>query len=76
MTLNVQNGVRLTTFSGVNIESNGILQLSGGTLDAQFVEIAAVRCAAAAHHYRKRIDSPARLKTVAASSRPATAWEH
>jgi Aspartyl protease len=39
MTLNVQNGVRLTTFSGINIESNGILQLSGGTLDAQFVEI-------------------------------------
>jgi hypothetical protein len=39
MTLNVQNGVRLTTFSGINVESNGILQLSGGTLDAQFVEI-------------------------------------
>ena len=39
MTLNVQNGVRLTTFSGVNVESNGILQLSGSTLDAQFVEI-------------------------------------
>jgi hypothetical protein len=39
MTLNVQNGVRLTTFSGINVESNGVLQLSGGTLDAQFVEI-------------------------------------
>jgi hypothetical protein len=39
MTLTVQNGVRLTTFSGINIESNGILQLNGGTLDAQFVEI-------------------------------------
>jgi hypothetical protein len=39
MTLNVQNGVRLTTFSGINVESNGILQLSGGTLDAQFVEV-------------------------------------
>ena len=39
MTLNVQNGVRLTTFSGINIESNGVLQLSGGTVDAQFVEI-------------------------------------
>src|SRR6476646_225769 len=39
MTLNVQNGVRLTTFSGINVESNGIVQLSGGTLDAQFVEI-------------------------------------
>jgi hypothetical protein len=39
MTLNVQNGARLTTFSGVNVESNGILQLSDGTLDTQFVEI-------------------------------------
>jgi hypothetical protein len=39
MTLNVQNGVRLTTFSGINVEANGILQLSGGTLDAQFVEV-------------------------------------
>ncbi len=39
MTLNVQNDVRLTTFSGINVESNGILQLSGGTVDAQFVEI-------------------------------------
>ena len=39
MTLNVQNGAKLTTFSGVNIESNGILQLSGGTVDTQFVEI-------------------------------------
>jgi hypothetical protein len=39
MTLAVQNGVGLTTFSGVNIESNGILQINGGTLDAQFVEI-------------------------------------
>lgn len=39
MTLNVQNGVQLTTFSGINIESNGIVALNGGTLDALFVEI-------------------------------------
>jgi hypothetical protein len=39
MTLEVQQGARLTTFSGVNIESNGVIQISNGTLDAQFVDI-------------------------------------
>jgi hypothetical protein len=40
MTLVIENGVKLTTFSGVNIESKGVIQLNNGTLDAQFVEIA------------------------------------
>jgi hypothetical protein len=40
MTVLVESGVRLTTFSGVNIETGGVIQLSNGTLDAQFVEVA------------------------------------
>lgn len=39
MTLQVNNGVALTTFSGTNIEAKGIVDLQDGTLDAQFVEI-------------------------------------
>ena len=39
MNLRVRNGARLTTFSGVNIESFGSIQLIDGVLDAQFVEI-------------------------------------
>ncbi|HJQ80271.1 MAG TPA: retropepsin-like aspartic protease [Lacipirellulaceae bacterium] len=39
MTLEVQNGARLTTFSGINIENNGVIQITGGALDAQFVDI-------------------------------------
>lgn len=39
MTLQVNNGVALTTFSGTNIESKGIVDLQGGTLDTQFVEV-------------------------------------
>jgi Aspartyl protease len=40
MTVQVNSGVTLTTFSGINIETNGVVSLAGGTLDAQFVEIA------------------------------------
>lgn len=39
MTVVVDNGVRLQTFSGINVENNGVIQLNGGILDAQFVEI-------------------------------------
>jgi hypothetical protein len=39
MTVRVQSGARLTTFSGANIESGGSVQLQGGILDAQFVDI-------------------------------------
>ena len=39
MTVAVQSGVTLTTFSGINIEQGGVVQLQNGTLDAQFVEI-------------------------------------
>lgn len=40
ITVQVENGVRLTTFSGINIENGGTVQIVNGTLDAQFVEIA------------------------------------
>jgi hypothetical protein len=39
MTVEVQSGVRLTTFSGVNIEEGGVVELQNGTLDADFVQI-------------------------------------
>jgi hypothetical protein len=39
MNLRVRDGARLTTFSGVNIEPFGAVQLVNGALDAQFVEI-------------------------------------
>ncbi|MEX2172277.1 MAG: retropepsin-like aspartic protease [Pirellulales bacterium] len=39
MTVRVDSGARLTTFSGVNVASGGRLHLNGGTVDAQFVEI-------------------------------------
>jgi hypothetical protein len=39
MKLRVQSGATLTTYSGVNVESSGAVQLEGGVLDAQFVEI-------------------------------------
>ncbi len=39
MTVQLQNGVTLTTFSGVNIEQNGVIELQNGTLDTQYVEI-------------------------------------
>ncbi len=41
MTLRVENDVRLTTFSGTNVEQHGILSLDGVTLDTQFVDIRA-----------------------------------
>jgi hypothetical protein len=39
MTVAVENGATLTTFSGVNIEPGGVIELRGGGLDTQFVEI-------------------------------------
>jgi hypothetical protein len=39
MTLQVQSGATLQTFSGINIELGGAIQLQNGTLDAQFVEM-------------------------------------
>jgi hypothetical protein len=39
MTVRVESGATLTTFSGINIESAGTIELDGGLLDAQFVEI-------------------------------------
>jgi hypothetical protein len=39
MTLRVNNNIPLTTFAGVNIEAYGAIQLEGGRLDAQYVEI-------------------------------------
>ena len=39
MTVRVENGVKLTTFTGINIEQFGAIHLDGGTLDAQYVEV-------------------------------------
>jgi hypothetical protein len=39
MTLQVNSGVTVATFSGINIENNGVVDLQNGTLDTQFVEI-------------------------------------
>lgn len=39
MTVQVNSGVTVTTFSGINIENNGVVDLQNGTLDTQFVEI-------------------------------------
>lgn len=39
MTLQVQNGVTLQTFSGINVEAGGAIQLQNATLDAQYVEV-------------------------------------
>jgi len=39
MTVRIDPGAILTTFSGINIEDGGRLQLSGGRVDAQFVEV-------------------------------------
>ncbi len=39
MTVEVNSGVTLTTFSGMNIETGGGVTLLSATLDAQFVEI-------------------------------------
>lgn len=39
MNVRVSTGATLTTFSGMNVEAGGKLQLDGGTLDAQYVDI-------------------------------------
>jgi hypothetical protein len=39
MKLRVLNNVRLTTFAGINIETYGTVQLEGGLLDTQYIEI-------------------------------------
>jgi hypothetical protein len=39
MTLQVQSGVTLQTFSGINVEAGGAIQLQNATLDTQFVEV-------------------------------------
>lgn len=39
MNVRVSAGATLSTFSGTNIEASGKLQLDGGTLDAQYVDI-------------------------------------
>jgi hypothetical protein len=39
MTVQVQNNVTLTTFSGINIEPGGAVELRGGRLDTQYVEV-------------------------------------
>ncbi|WP_428307470.1 aspartyl protease family protein [Lacipirellula sp.] len=39
MTVRVQSGAKLTTFTGINVEKFGAVQLDGGALDAQYVEI-------------------------------------
>ncbi|MBL9165074.1 MAG: aspartyl protease family protein [Planctomycetaceae bacterium] len=39
MTVRLQNGAKLTTFTGINIEQFGAIHLDGGTLDAQYVEV-------------------------------------
>ncbi len=40
MTLEVGPSAKLTTFSGTNVEPGGVLHLNGGTVDAQYIEIA------------------------------------
>jgi hypothetical protein len=39
MTVQVQSGVTLLTYSGINIEIGGAVQLQNATLDAQYVEV-------------------------------------
>jgi hypothetical protein len=39
MTVQVPNGVKLTTYSGINLEPSGVVELQNGTLDAQYVEV-------------------------------------
>jgi hypothetical protein len=41
MTVQVQNGVTLQTFSGINIEQGGRIELQNATLDTQYVEMLA-----------------------------------
>jgi hypothetical protein len=39
MTVQVQNNFTVTTFSGINIEPGGAVELRGGQLDTQYVEV-------------------------------------
>lgn len=39
MNVRVASGGKLTTFAGINIEEHGSLQLEGGAIDAQYIEI-------------------------------------
>ena len=39
MTVQINSGQTLTTFSGINIEAGGALHMAGSTIDTQFVEI-------------------------------------
>jgi hypothetical protein len=39
MTVQIPSGITLTTFSGVNIEAGGAIELANGTLDAHYVEL-------------------------------------
>jgi len=39
MTVRIENGARLTSFSGMNVETGGILDVDDGIVDAQFVEV-------------------------------------
>lgn len=39
ITVDIQSGATLTTFSGVNLYERGGVHLSGGRLDAQFIEV-------------------------------------
>ena len=39
MTLRIDQGDTLTTFSGVNLKTGGEIKLAGGTIDAQFIDM-------------------------------------
>jgi hypothetical protein len=41
ITLRIEPGAKLTTFSGVDVQSGGVIRLQGGSLDAQYVEVRA-----------------------------------
>src|SRR5262249_38923043 len=40
MTVRIESGVRLSTFSGANVETGGAVDINNGVLDAQYVEVA------------------------------------
>jgi hypothetical protein len=39
VTVRIENGARLTSFSGMNVEVGGVLDVANGVVDAQFVEV-------------------------------------
>ncbi|WP_442483742.1 aspartyl protease family protein [Aeoliella sp. SH292] len=39
MTLRMESGSKLTTFSGINVEPNGVFELNNSIADAQFIEV-------------------------------------